>query len=254
MKKLIRKQLKKIYFSIMQTKKKMSNNVNLTYLYRKKSDSEQLIVIFSSMVPVGQSIYHYVRTLEDSSCNRLYILDDFGYKKRGVFYLGENGGMEVREAVEELIRQMIDEHGIKKTIFAGTSKGGFAALYFGIRMQIEQIIVGAPIYKVNKFLKNRVENSRLAMINEDENDAEEKLDCLLSQEIEKNEFKGAVSIQYSRKDECYKSQSKPLISALNDQKIELRLKEEEYEKHEFCPVFFPEFLRGELKEVVNRDD
>ncbi|EUJ63946.1 hypothetical protein [Listeria fleischmannii] len=98
--------MRKGYFCIKQKKQKMSNGVTLTFYMKESSRSEDLLVVFSALPVVGSSVYNYVRTLDDVDCNKLYILDNFGENKAGVFYLGEDGTMDVKEAVIELIEDI----------------------------------------------------------------------------------------------------------------------------------------------------
>ncbi|EMG26743.1 hypothetical protein [Listeria fleischmannii] len=103
MKKELRRWMRKGYFYIKQKRQKMSNGITLTFYMKENTESEDLLVIYSALPVKGSSVYNYVRTLDDVNCNKLYILDDFGENRAGVFYLGENGTMDVRDAVKELI-------------------------------------------------------------------------------------------------------------------------------------------------------
>ena len=72
--------------------------------------------------------YNYVRTLDKYKCNKLFILDDFGFDKRGAYYLGENGNFGIEKDVELLIDKTICNLKTNKNIFIGSSKVGYAAI------------------------------------------------------------------------------------------------------------------------------
>src|SRR5690606_31417746 len=102
-------------------------------LFFENKKSDKLLVVFSAMVGEGQSpVYNYVIKFNNIKCNKLYILDEYGYQKRGSYYLGENNNFFIDKAVTKLIDFISNEHGFnrKNIITTGTSKGGFAALYF----------------------------------------------------------------------------------------------------------------------------
>ena len=105
--------------------------VSLKYLYVPRRGSRTLITVFSGMNPTRAS-YSYINQLNDTSHNRLYILDDFGDEILGCFYLGTNEQFQVEHAVRCLLAELGAKHRYEKYIFCGSSKGGYAALNFGI--------------------------------------------------------------------------------------------------------------------------
>ncbi|MBC2004857.1 hypothetical protein HCA78_13815 [Listeria booriae] len=251
MRKWLTWQIRKIYFELAQNKRKMSNGIELTYILKTVSDSDSLVVVFSALSPRGKSVYNHVRSLNGIPCNRLYILDNFGYKKRGVFYLGEKNGLEVRDAVEELIDDICRHRNIKTKIFAGSCKGGTAAIYFGLRSQASQIIVGAPMYYINDCLKIKFENYRLRMIDETDPYGEDKLNGTMKNTVQGTAFQGHIYMQYSKGDEYFLSQINPFIDSLRKEKFSLITEEANYTEHQFCSFYFAKYLKKILtKEKV----
>ncbi|MBC1226722.1 accessory Sec system protein Asp2 [Listeria booriae] len=243
MKYILKKQAKKIYFTCFQKKKKMSNGIVLTYLHQRKVKNDQLVVVFSSLTKKNPYAYNYVQTLKGVACHRLFILDNFGSKKRGVFYLGENGSMDVRDAVEELIRQIIKKNKIKTVIFTGTSKGGFAALYMGIRMDVQSIIVGSPIVSIKSFLEGVSNEKQLFKAMSQSKKDLYSYDFLLLDLIATKSFSGKIYLQYSSREEINEFHTLILINQLNKYKYNLETNEQTYSKHEDVRLFFPDFLR-----------
>ena len=88
---------------------------------------------FSGFSPAGKPpVYNYVRSMETFTHHRLYVLDDHGpVDRRCSYYLGTPPHY-VRDDVEALIREQIKILGHPRTVSFGSSKGGWAALYFWV--------------------------------------------------------------------------------------------------------------------------
>ncbi len=112
------------------------------YKYKK---SNKLIVIFSSCTRPGiKARYNYMNTLKYTKANQLFILDDYGEDQRGVYYLGLNQDFKIQKATKSLIDYIVDKDNISEIDFVGSSKGGYAALLFGLDYPNARIITGAP--------------------------------------------------------------------------------------------------------------
>lgn len=121
---------------------------DIKYLFYPNKESKYLAIIFSSYA-VSKTIkaaYNYIESLKNIKINKLFILDDYGYDGRGCWYLGENLDFSVEYSVNELIRYIQNENNIQSEniIACGSSKGGFAATYYGIKYRYGHIIVAAP--------------------------------------------------------------------------------------------------------------
>ena len=91
-----------IYLQLKERKFKR----RLKYIYENHS-SDKLLVVFSGFA--DKPVYNYIRTLKDIKCNKLFILDDFGY--RGSYYWYENGKSYPLELVSSLIHQKVSSGG-----------------------------------------------------------------------------------------------------------------------------------------------
>lgn len=139
--------------SVMDIKRKEKKYANrLKYILEKSSMSDILVVVFSGFPGNAKAKYNYIRTLKSLNCNKLFLLDDFGYKKRGAYYLGEGGDFYVQDLVKELILKTKDELNINYIITAGSSKGGTSAIYHGLRVRANAVIAGAPQYFIGDYL------------------------------------------------------------------------------------------------------
>lgn len=133
-------------------KVKERQNNGISYVYqRKKTDT--LVVVFSGFA--GKNVpakYNLVRTLFGRKEARLFLLDNFGYKKVGSYYLGNSMGLWNNSNIEKLIRSIIERDKYNNIIFCGSSKGGTAALLYGLKMNVTKIIIGSPQYKIGEYL------------------------------------------------------------------------------------------------------
>lgn len=104
LKPLVNKIVRKVYFWIHER----SWKGRLKYMYFR-NHSNRLIVIFSGFPAGEKPLYNYMRTLKDVKADKLFILDDFGYK--GSYYLLENGTERPRDLVQSLIEHVVRENG-----------------------------------------------------------------------------------------------------------------------------------------------
>lgn len=133
------------------------SKLDIKYLFEKCETSTNLIIVFSgySSDPVLKAKYNYIKVLRSIKCNKLFILDNYGYDERGCWYLGENLDFQMEYSVIELIKSIQGECCIdnEDVILCGTSKGGFASIYFGVKYGYGHIVAGAPQIKLYDYIK-----------------------------------------------------------------------------------------------------
>lgn len=126
----------------------------IKYVFKpSKIKSKHLVVVFSGFNPKGTSpAYNYIRTLQSLQVNKLFILDDYG--ERGCYYLGKNRLFDIESSVVSLITLIANENSVphENIICCGSSKGGYASLYFGIKYGFGHVIVGAPQTRLGNYL------------------------------------------------------------------------------------------------------
>lgn len=131
---------------------------DINYMFYPNKDSKYLVIVFSgySIHPEIKAMYNYVKSIEDINVNKLFILDNYGYDQRGCWYLGENLDFNVEYSVNELINYIRSEYNIdsENIISSGSSKGGFASVYYGIKYKFGNIIVGAPQVLLYNYICN----------------------------------------------------------------------------------------------------
>ena len=234
----------------------LGSKYEVKYLLEKNINSKELIIVFSACTKIGQKArYNYIKTLDEFKCNKLFILDDFGFDGRGAYYLGKNKDFMIEEDVRALINKTIDEIKPEKEIYIGSSKGGYSALYFGLERKSNFIIVGAPQYNLGDYLNLPNHKNILEYIMGDcSNDSIDKLNKLMKDKLYLNKNNNnSVYIHYSTEEETYNSDIRPLLEEINNINIEINHDKKDYSSHAELTVFFPEYIKLSIKEILRRN-
>lgn len=130
-------------FTIRLLEKTYKNGVK--YIF-KNNRSDKLLIVFSG---IG-SDYNYRRSLKDSSWDQLYIKDSWA---KGIsYYLYENGSNYPEKLTSDFINVFLSSRPYSKIVSLGSSKGGSAALYYGIKHKFDEVFCGACQYKVGNYV------------------------------------------------------------------------------------------------------
>lgn len=247
----------------VQQRKFRYGNTTLKYMYQPCKESNRLLVVFSACTRPGiPARYNYMRTLKDVPVNKLFILDDFGEDHRGGYYLGAYPDFEMEKATKALIDSFLARPEIKKICFGGSSKGGWAALNFGVQYAGRglgaEIITGAPQFWLGTYLQTPgglVTLRSIAGNNQLEN-VSNTLDTFLKKRIENNKFASSqhIYMHYSAKEHTYKDHIQDLLKVLQKQNYQLIEDVKEYENHGDVSLYFPEFFVNALKQIILLDN
>ncbi len=238
---------------IFKQKTYKGKQYNINYVFEENKNSKDLLIIFTACTKVGQKArYNYVKTVEDFKCNKLFILDDFGFDSRGAYYLGKNKDFAIEKDVNSLINEITKEVEAKKVIFMGSSKGGYSALYFGLHRKDSIIIAGAPQYRLGSYLNLPGHKKILEYIMGDTSiESIEILDSLMQNVIESNkENNSSIYLHYSNNEETYESDIKPLIEEINKYNFNKYYDVHDYENHADLTRYFPSFVKDILKKYL----
>lgn len=227
---------------------------DVTYLFEEGTNKDYLIIIFSAVNPPKQFSYNYINTLEKLPYNKLFILDNFG--EQGAYYLGENLRLDIETSVMSLINMKMAKYNLrnKDIITVGSSKGGFSALYFGMKYSFGNIIVGGAQTKLGNFLYKecKVENIINYVGINDKVYSREYLNNILYKSINKdNVFIPNVYIHIGTGDHHFKNHITPFIKYLKEQgKENIQLDIKEYNSHDGLRKYFPIYLCRTLSNLL----
>lgn len=245
---------------IFQQKYYRYEDTTVKYLF-EKMQSDAVVFVFSSCTRAGiKARYNYVRTLKRINADKMFVLDDGGNDARGVFYLGENMDFLMERAVESLIKKTISEGRYKKIIFAGSSKGGYAAINFGIRIPGSTIIAGAPQYRLGDYLmdqNNRLEQTLISITGNGYLDADEETLEKLNHHLRvkildavRNNKENHIYLHYSEAEHTYSEHIKFMLLDLETGNFSTKKEILYYENHSDISLYFPDFLIRSIEEVM----
>ncbi len=228
---------------------KQLGSKKITYLFYRKHKSKKLVVIFSGMHK-ETAVYNYIKTLDGISHNRLYILDNHGVDKLGCYYIGANGQNDVYLAVRELVDSVRKKYSIDQLIFCGSSKGGHAALNFGLNYPDATIIAGAPQYKLGYYLTHRRSDQLLHSIAGD-HPADEYiayLDNTIEEKLRSNagSFSGNIFLHYSDQEHTYSEHIQPMLGTLSSYQYTWNEDVMHYVDHDDVAIHLPSYLRSTI--------
>lgn len=228
--------------------------VCVKYILKKKKNSDTLAIVFSACTRRGiKARYNYVKTLNGLKCSRLHILDDYADDNRGSYYLGENFSFSEEKATLALIDRIISETSPKKVIFCGSSKGGYAALNFGLQRENAKLIVGGPQYYLSSYLKGsgNIEAYR-HIVGEETKEKEQHLEFYLRDRIKKNPFVATQKIymHYSKNEHTYMEHIYDLLEELKNNNYSYEEDIQTYTNHSDISYYFPDYLRQVIKSII----
>ncbi|QWH09536.1 Two component regulator three Y domain-containing protein (plasmid) [Bacillus mycoides] len=233
-----------------------SGECKLKYLFLKNNKSDKLLVVFSGFPAKGKpAVYNYVLKFRNVECNKLYILDDFGDDVRGSYYLGENNNFFVERAVTKLIDNISKENSIKQQDITtiGTSKGGFAALYFSLKNNYGAAIAGEPQVLLGDYLNvpHHIDIYNYIVGDSNENKTQ-KLNDLLFNLIGMAERFPKIYLHCGKNGYHYDNHLVPLVNKLEAKNVKLTLDLGDYEEHGDVGKYFPTFAFKSIDMEINK--
>lgn len=215
----------------------------------KLNNKDKLIIIFSAF-STGEAKYNYISTLKTCDCNKLFILDDFGSK--GTYYLGLKGDFNIETSVMSLISYIMSKNNIlfSNVISVGSSKGGSAAIYYGLKYNFGNVIAGAPQYKIGTYLSDlSIRDYALDIFGGISDDNRIKYNNLIRLVANTNTN---IYVLTSDGDNQYKRVLKEFEYVSRELKIKLNIDKCEINNHAEIAREFPSFLYDKLGIILDK--
>lgn len=226
-------------------------NHRLKYLFYGK-DSDTLLVVFSAFPPTDQiRLYNYIKSFQNLIVDRLYIKDTFGYK--GSYYLYDQGSNVPAFLTSSLISKYVSRGGYKRLIMAGTSKGGIAAIYYGLKYHAAMIFSGACQYHIGTYLSTPAHKQILeGMMGQGSSEGEvQLLDGIMPEAIRNHANSYTViHLVYSKQEHTYKDDIVDLLSDLDKANIHCVEKEEYFTNHNDVGYYFAPYVVNTLETIL----
>ena len=242
----IRHKFHSLYFraySYLKQKTIQVNGCRLHYILYKRKRNDKVIVIFSGFSGhYKKGRYNYLRSLNHSSYDRIYLRDDFGFMQVGSYYLGDHCKLQQNEAIQHFLSKLTKSY--KETIFVGTSKGGTSALYYGLLMHADKILIGSPQYRIGDYLSENEYHQRIldSIINIEDGIDKQWLNFYLEDLISRTDYEGCITMVFSSKENGYSHHIEPLISKMLERGFKLKLHDEGFDCHSDIGIYFKKYL------------
>lgn len=241
--KIIKQIFKKIYFWTHEHKWEG----RLKFIF-SNNHSSTLVIVFSGFPNGEKPVYNYVKTLKKARIDKLFILDDFGY--RGSYYLLENGLSTPQDLCRSLIQSIIGRGNYSCVYTLGSSKGGTAAIYYGLQFNVTAIYSGACQYYIGDYLSRleyepivkgmtgtSISSSVIRALNEYMPDQ-------LRKYANSNTI---VHLLYSKDEHTYEEHIVDLIKDLKNNNITFTEKIENFPEHSQVGAYFSKWIKQELE-------
>lgn len=216
----------------------------------KNCKSKNLCVVFSAFPQKGVLPgYNMIRTLwnNQGKYDLLYIRDDMvNIPTGGSYYLGSNGDFWGIETVEALIKFITSKNGYNKCVGVGSSKGGTAALMFGLKLQFDAVVIGACQYRIGSYLNCPYHHKTLQKLTGMENVCSEAisiLDSIVPDIIsEKKGTPTEIWFHYSDKEHTFSEQIQELLHDLRANGYHLHEDVMHYLDHGDVGKYYPKYM------------
>lgn len=227
-----------------------NSNIKYTF-YEPEVKNSKLLVVFSAMMPKYDYKYNYYNTLKDFNSYQLYIKDDAG--EYGNYYIASNKNPEVQTNIVSLIFNIIRKYNIplENVTLIGSSKGGFAALYYGLKYGFRNIIAGAPQTLLGNFVLDEAPHNNVAKVisgGEEEGDKLYLNNVLYDLEFFSHEFPNYF-ICVGSTDHHLDGHIKPFINHLNNLGKKIDFKIIPNSNHNDLKLFFKDYLYESLNNI-----
>lgn len=238
----------------MLEEKIFHSDSNIKYIFKEGNKSvKKLIVIFSGYAANDSNLkhrYNYLNILENTNIHKLFILDNNG--ETGSYYFGENLNFNVDSSVISLILFKAREYNVnlEDIISLGSSKGGSAALYFGIKYKFGAVFSGAFQTKIADLITlRRPESEKFLLGNLEDKDYAKRynqLNSIMFNLLESPVLSNLYLIS-SPNDWQYDIHVKPFIEKLKQLNIahDFYLSKE-MQNHSEISIYFPKYFKSKL--------
>lgn len=170
----------------------------------EKNNSKNLLISFGGFKQgMGMPVFEFYNCLNSVSCNKIFIKDDY----QAWYHKGINEDLSSMNLLAKYLEGIILEGNYKKVCFVGNSMGGYAAILFGVLLNVDEILVFSPQTFINKWYRFKYNDKRWGIqINEiykHQNSSNKYFD--LKSFLKRNKkYSGKLSLYYSINDKLDK--------------------------------------------------
>jgi len=190
-----------------------------------------------------------------NNCHKLFILDS--YEGHPCYYIGKNKSLDYEVTVMALINYITNRLRIPmaNVITIGSSKGGTAALYFGMKYSLGHVIAGGMQTKVGDYLwlGDYTKNTVLPLITSGNGENDRRY---LNRFFDRIFFNPRKNTEYNihggSEDHHFLNYGKPFVENLAKNKIPYCLDVQDYSDHGLIGQFYTPFLLNQLSRITGK--
>lgn len=235
-------------------------NGKIKYLLFPQSGAKRICFVFQAINK--KQAYNYIGRLAGVNAHRVYIKDEYGsdIATRSSYYLGNNRTCDIADQVQLLMEHITERLELDRSsvITAGSSKGGYAAIYHGLRFGAGDIVCGGPQVMLGSYLRsNNLKSIRphileyLAGSNTDEGAA--WANSVLMKIVAESNGQARLHIHVGRGEPHYLEHVQPLTDMLDRRSISYDLDLCDYSTHEELAKYFPPYLQSTIEKLVSTE-
>lgn len=227
---------------------------NINFSYNNFSNSNQLYVIFSSSNETNT--FNYLKTFSEVEQNKLFIVDEniFNMDSTSAYYLGKNKGKDYENKIHSLIEKYRVKNNIHKkdVVLVGSSKGGFAALYYQFKYKYGKSIVGSPTIFLGD-IHRHTEKGRKLITYLTGGYSSENIDWLngvILREVDNQHNSPEIFYHVGEREIRYTKHAVPFIDVLKTYDLSLSdLDLGNYDNHSDVANFFPKYILKVIEKI-----
>lgn len=195
-----------------------TNGMQVKYKHKhSKYDFNHIIFVFSGFNNPLPGKYDFINALNNCPSDIIWISDDF--EGMHAYYLCINMDFKVEDAITEFINFQTKKRDLsfKDITVTGYSKGGSAALYYGLKLDISNIVVTVPQIHIGSYVGEFWKDSAEHIMGNDYTSTHRLfLNNLIPQLLKETvSFQKNIYLLTSEQDTQYKEHIEPFLPDLN---------------------------------------
>ncbi|WP_164993308.1 accessory Sec system protein Asp2 [Macrococcus sp. DPC7161] len=231
------------------------SKIDIPYVYYASENSKKLFVIFSSAIEANK--YNYLNQFKQKDVHQLYLADDNidGQDTSCAYYLG-NGNLQYEQKVYKLIEKVRKENQIdqKDVVLFGSSKGGFASLYYTFKYGYGSAILGSPTVYLGKMHKDNERGKKIIqhIMGDFEASSINQLDKLIINALKDSTHQPHLFYHVGEKEPRYTRHAVHLLKLIDEtKKATYELDLGPYSNHNDVVHYFPQYAQKAINCILN---
>ena len=114
----------------------------------ERNNSKNLLISFGGFKQgLGMPVFEFYNSFSSVTCDKIFIKDD----NKAWYHKGIDEDLYSINLIYKYIKGVISEGDYEKVCFVGNSMGGYAAILFGVLLNVDEILVFSPQTFINKW-------------------------------------------------------------------------------------------------------